>query len=151
MISKILLATAAMMIAMTADCSADPNTGQTTITPEPRTLTIYPDNEKIKTDLIGHTMYVAGGFPRLWEFSSPSTIKYGSIRSTRRKGDLLEFSVSLILVDYKTEKWDVYRAETVMMYKEVAGSLELLSVQGNTIKKLESAGLIMPNYLLGDC
>jgi len=140
-----------MMIAITADSSEAQNTEQTTITPEPVTLESYPDDEKIKADLIGHFMYVSNGLPGFWEFSSPSTIQYGNIGSTRREGDLLEINFTLLLVDYKTKERDLYRAETMIMYTQVAGAWELSTVQGNTIKKAAAASLITPNVLQNDC
>jgi len=151
MIIRILTAAATMMIAMTADNSEAQNTEQTTITPEPVTLASYPDDEKIKADLIGHFMYVTDGLPGFWEFSSPATIQYGNIGSTRRDGDLLEINFTLFLVDYKTKERGLYRAETVIAYKQVAGTWELSTVRGNTIKKAGIAGFTMPNYLQDGC
>jgi len=151
MTGRILTAVVTMMIALTADCSVVTDTGQSTITSERQTLASYPDSKRIKADLIGHFMYVADGLPKFWEFSSPSTIQYGNIGSVRRKGDLLEFNFTLFVVDYKTMDQNLYRAETVITYKEIAGSWELLTVQGNTIKKAGVAGLTMPDYLQNDC
>jgi len=151
MISRILTAAAAMMIAITADSSEALNTSQTTITPEPVTLASYPDDEKIKADLIGHFMYVADGLPGFWEFSSPSTIQFGNTGSTRRDGDLLEINFTLFLVDYKTKERSLYRAETVIEYKQVAGTWELSTVRGKTIKDAGTTGFVMPNYLQNGC
>ena len=151
MISRILTAAAIMMFAMKAGSPEAQNTEQTTITPEPVTLASYPDDEKIKADLIGHFMYVTDGLPGFWEFSSSSTIQKGFIRSKRQEGDLLEFNFTLFLVDNKTKEQELYLAETVIAYKQVAGTWELLTVQGNTIKKLETTILTMPNYLQNDC
>lgn len=151
MISRILTAAATMMFAMMADSSEAQNTEQTAIIPEPVTLASYPDDEKIKADLIGHFMYVTDGLRRFWEFSSPSTIRHGYVGSHRQEGDLLEINFTLFLVDYKTKERGLYRVETVIAYKQVAGAWELLTVQGNTITKLEATILTMPNYLQNNC
>jgi len=151
MISKILTAAAAMIIVISANSSMDFDTGETTMTTEPRTFEIYPDNETIKADLIGHFMYVTTGAPGFWKFSSPSSIQLGNIGSTRRKGDLFEFSVTMFLVDYKTTEQNRYRVDTVITYKMVSGSWQLLTVQGSTIKNMGTVGMMMPDYLQDGC
>jgi len=149
--NKFIIATAAMLCAITADSSITPDTGQNPDTSESQVLASIPDNERIKTDLIGHFMYVAGGSPGFWEFKSLATIQRGAIGNTRQDGDLLEFNFNLFLVDDKTEQQNLYHAETVVMYKKVAGSWEFLNVQGNSIKKVETGDLTMQSYLQDDC
>jgi len=146
-----LLATTAMLIALSAECSIAQDNQQTELAPEPGAPATIPDVERIKADLIGNFMYVSDGLPAFWEFSSASTIQNGSIGSTRREGDLLEFNFTLVLADHETKDRGFYRADTVILYKEVAGSWEFIKVQGNSIRKVGTGDLTMQNNFQDGC
>ena len=151
MLNKFIITTAAMLLAITADCSIAPDTAQTPDTSERQTLASVPDIDRIKTDLIGRFMYVVGGSPGFWEFKSLSTIQHGAIGNTRQDGDLLEFNINLFLVDDKTKQQNLYHAETVVIYKKAAGSWELLKVQGNSITEVGTGDLTMQSNLQDEC
>ena len=151
MIGKTLIATAAMMMAVTAESSTIDNTQQVAIAQESEALTGIPDNTRIMADLIGHQMYVSEGLPGVWEFSSPADIQNGNIGSSRLNGDWIEFNFTLLLVDNKSEQRNIYRAETLVTYKKTNQSWELVNIQDLTFKATGAASSIVTQYIDGDC
>lgn len=151
MISKTLIAAAAMMIAMTAESSSFDNTEHVATLQEPEALTSTPDNTQIMADLIGHRMYVSEGLPGIWEFSSPADIQYGNIGSTRLNGDSLEFKFILFLVDNKSQQRNIYRAETLVTYKKTNESWELVKIKDLSFKATGTVYLSVTQNLGGDC
>jgi hypothetical protein len=151
MTGKILMALAVLMVSMAADGSAAANTSENTTSSNIQNSVNTPDAAQIKTDLIGNYMYVSDGLPGLWVFSSPAAIQGGNIGGTRRDGDHLEIDFTVFLVDEKAGQRDLYRAETLVTYTQVDGSWELLTVRGNSIKRMDSDGSTPAIYSDMDC
>ena len=151
MIIKILAATTAMMIAITADCSTNENTKHVFTLQELERHASIPDNEQIITDLIGHQMYVSEGLPGVWEFSTPADIQHGNIGSSRLNGDSMEFNFTLFLVDNKSQARNTYRAETLVTYKKTNESWKLVTIQDISFKATGTFNSIVPGNFGTDC
>ena len=151
MISKTLIAAAAMMIAVTAECSSVDNTQHVATPQEFEALTSIPDNTQIIADLIGHHMYVSEGLPGIWEFSSPADIQHGNVNTSRVDGDSVVFNLTLLLVDNKSQQRNIYRAETVVTYKKTNESWELVKIQDLSFKETGRVSSFMMNSSGGDC
>jgi hypothetical protein len=148
---KILMALAVIMVATAADGLAAVKTSENTASSRIQNSDNIPDAAQISSDLVGNYMYVSDGLPGLWVFSSPAAIQFGNIGSSRRDGDHLEFNFTMFLVDDKTGQRDLYRAETLVTYTQVDGAWELLTVQGNSINKIDSDGSTPAIYSDMDC
>ena len=151
MISKILIAAATMLIVVTAECSTIENIDNIAPLQEPEVLSSTPDNEQIMADLIGHQMFVNEGLMGIWEFSSPSDIQHGSIASSRRNGDSMEFNFTLLLVDNGSPSREIYRAETLLSYKKENESWGLVSIQNLSFKATGAVNSIVSGNSDADC
>jgi hypothetical protein len=146
--SKTLIVTATMLIAVTVDASTIEAPEYVTTLQEPMALTTIPNNEQIMADLIGHQMYVSEGLPGIWEFSSPADIQFGSISGTRSNDNSIEFDFTLNLVDNGSASRDIYRAKTLITYKKENDSWKLVSVKDLSFKATDTVFSMIPG---GDC
>ena len=82
-----------------------------------------PNVEQMKADLIGHNLTGEG---LGWTFAALSEFEHFDIRSKQEQGDVIEYDVSMRLVDLTSDTH--YLADVLIVYKQVDGRWELTSI-----------------------
>ncbi|MFC1989644.1 hypothetical protein ACFLVW_03660 [Chloroflexota bacterium] len=83
-----------------------------------------PDAEQIKADLIGHNLAIAGS--PVWEFAALSEYEQFNIKGTQMQGNVIEYDISMKLLDQASNTHFV--ADALIVYRKNDGKWELISV-----------------------
>ena len=75
--------------------------------------------EQIKADLIGRQA-------ETWRFDALSEFEQFDIRGEQRQGDIIEYDVSMRLVDFNTQQH--YLMDALIVYRQSNGTFQLISI-----------------------
>jgi hypothetical protein len=70
-----------------------------------------PDIEKIKTDLLGHKIF-------MWNFEALSEFNQATIQNVNENSNYAEFNIKLHLVGYLNPETDIHDAEMLVSYRQ---------------------------------
>jgi len=90
-----------------------------------------PDVEQMKADLIGHNLTGEG---LGWTFAALSEFEHFDIRGKQEQGDVIEYDVSMRLVDLSSDAH--FLADVLIVYKQIDGEWELTSIVTKLYKRL---------------
>lgn len=80
--------------------------------------------EQIKADLIGHIVFTSN--EKTWTFAALSEFEQFDIRDEQRQGDIIEYDVSMRLVDLNTQQH--YLMDALIVYRQSNGAFQLISI-----------------------
>ena len=90
-----------------------------------------PNVEQMKADLIGHEL---SGEGEGWKFAALSEFEYFDIRGEQVQGEVIEYDVSLRLVDLESNIH--FLADILIVYKKVDGEWKLNSTVTKLFERL---------------
>ena len=98
-----------------------------------------PSIEQIKTDLIGHRIYVSGITGRDtefagWEFEALAEFEQFDVRNKQVQDDAIEYDVSMRLHDLSTNTRHL--ADVLINYEKIDGEWEIVSIVPTLFKDL---------------
>ena len=91
-----------------------------------------PSIEQMKADLIGHILTTGEGTG--WAFAALSEFEHFDIRGKQEQGDVIEYDVSMRLVDLVSDIH--FLADVLIIYKHIHGEWELAAIVTKLYKYL---------------
>jgi hypothetical protein len=92
-----------------------------------------PNAEKIKGDLIGHTLLNFDGHGNVWGFSSLSEIEKVDIRETVPSSHLIEYKVNVGLKDMNTG--ERYSGDLLIQYRREGSEWKIINIVNKVVFK----------------
>lgn len=92
---------------------------------------LEPNIEQMKADLIGYNLTDEGAG---WTFAALSEFEYFDIRGKQEQGDVIEYDVSMRLVDLVSDTH--FLADVLIIYKHIHGEWELAAIVTKLYKYL---------------
>ena len=118
---------------------------------EPRTQQGVPDELRIVDDLAGHFVVGSEISTEFRGVTPLSNIQNGLIRSSTRKGDLLEFRVTLMLMTDNANRRNLAQVDSLVTYRQLDGAWVLLSAASESVRDTRAFDWSVTNYLQEGC
>ena len=118
---------------------------------EPHTQQGVPDEQRIVADLAGHFVVGSESSSGFRGITPLLNIQNGLIRSSTRKGDLLEFRVTLMLVTDNQNRRNLAQVDSLVTYRQLDGAWELLSTASESVRDTRAFDWTVTNYLQEGC
>jgi hypothetical protein len=148
---NLLMVSAAVLLITNLSCPNVSRAEQEGLAEEPHTQQGAPDEQRIVADLAGRFVVGSESLSEFRGVTSLSDIQNGLIRSSTRKGDLLEFRVTLILMTDNVNKRNLAQVDSLVTYRQLEGAWELLSVATGSVRDTGAFDLAVQNYLKDGC
>jgi hypothetical protein len=148
---NLLMVSAAVLLVTNLACPTVSRAEQEGLAEESHTQQGVPDEQRIVADLTGHFVVGSESSSGFRGVTPLSNVQNGLIRSSTRKGDLLEFRVTLILTADNENIRTRAQVDSLVTYHQLEGAWELLSVATGSVRETAAFELTMQNYLQDGC
>jgi hypothetical protein len=148
---NLLMVSAAVLLVTNLACPTVSRAEQEGLAEESHTQQGVPDEQRIVADLTGHFVVGSESSSEFRGITPLSNVQNGLIRSSTRKGDQLEFRVTLILTADNENKRNLAQVDSLVIYRQLEGAWELLSVATGSVRDTGGFDLTMQNYLQDGC
>ena len=148
---NLLMVSAVVSLVTYLACPAVSRAEQEGLAEESHTQQGVPDEQRIVADLTGHFVVGSESSSGFRGVTPLSNVQNGLIRSSTRKGDLLEIRVTLILTADNVNKRNLAQVDSLVTYRQLEGAWELLSVATGSVQDTGAFDLTMQNYLQDGC